>query len=157
MSTEADKVNKLDGLQAIKQFILGGKAIFTLKNEVTGNRRTYSVYRIKDPAKDLYFVNVRGDGEATVKDERHKWIYVGMIYDSKKPTSKFKLTAKSKVNVTSSAYVGFNWLWQKLVKLEPLHQDMSIYHEGKCGRCGRQLTDPESITRGFGPECVKRL
>lgn len=26
-----------------------------------------------------------------------------------------------------------------------------------CGRCGRELTDPESITRGIGPECFGKL
>jgi hypothetical protein len=25
-----------------------------------------------------------------------------------------------------------------------------------CGRCGRELTDPESIERGIGPECMKK-
>lgn len=25
-----------------------------------------------------------------------------------------------------------------------------------CGRCGRDLTDPESIKRGIGPECIKK-
>jgi hypothetical protein len=27
-------------------------------------------------------------------------------------------------------------------------------HEGRCGRCGRTLTVPESIDSGFGPECI---
>ena len=30
-----------------------------------------------------------------------------------------------------------------------------VLHEGKCGRCGRKLTVPESIDTGLGPECVK--
>lgn len=154
--TTAEKVSQRLAEKDIKTFILGGRAIFTLKNEVTGNRRTYSVYRIKDPNKDLYFVNVRGDGESIEKNKRTKWIYVGMICDSTRPNSKFVLTTKSKVTKDSLAFTGFNWLWQKLVKGLPLHQDMSIYHEGRCGRCGRQLTDPKSILTGFGPECIKK-
>lgn len=27
----------------------------------------------------------------------------------------------------------------------------------KCQRCGRKLTDPESIQRGYGPECWAEL
>lgn len=155
---DAENVAKLEGNEGIKSFILGGRAIFTLRNEVTGNRRTYSVYRVKDPNKDMYFVNVRGDGESTQKDKegRHKWVYVGTIWNSQKSNSKFTLTAKSRVDKTSLAFLGFSWLWQKLVKSEPLHKDMSIYHEGRCARCGRQLTDPDSIQRGFGPECYKK-
>lgn len=30
---------------------------------------------------------------------------------------------------------------------------LEIWHEGKCARCGRKLTVPESIERGIGPEC----
>lgn len=28
--------------------------------------------------------------------------------------------------------------------------------EVRCRRCGRKLTDPESVARKIGPECVKR-
>lgn len=27
---------------------------------------------------------------------------------------------------------------------------------GRCERCGRTLTDPDSVTRGIGPECARR-
>ena len=33
----------------------------------------------------------------------------------------------------------------------------NLHHEGRCGRCGRKLTVPESIESGFGPECAGRL
>jgi len=26
-----------------------------------------------------------------------------------------------------------------------------------CSRCGRRLTDPQSIRRGYGPECAQKL
>jgi hypothetical protein len=29
-------------------------------------------------------------------------------------------------------------------------EQIKIYHEGKCARCGRPLTVPESIESGFG-------
>lgn len=28
---------------------------------------------------------------------------------------------------------------------------------GKCGICGRPLTDPESVGRGIGPDCLGKL
>ena len=28
---------------------------------------------------------------------------------------------------------------------------------GKCRKCGRRLTDPESRARGFGPECWEEI
>ena len=30
-------------------------------------------------------------------------------------------------------------------------------HEGRCGRCGRALTVPESIDTGFGPHCAAEM
>ncbi|WP_373093047.1 DUF6011 domain-containing protein [Zhongshania sp.] len=30
-------------------------------------------------------------------------------------------------------------------------------HAGKCGRCARKLTDPVSISTGFGPHCRSEL
>lgn len=32
-----------------------------------------------------------------------------------------------------------------------------VHHEGRCGRCGRTLTVPESIESGIGPDCASRM
>ncbi len=32
-----------------------------------------------------------------------------------------------------------------------------VFHLGRCLRCGRDLTDPESVQRGIGPECARRV
>jgi hypothetical protein len=32
--------------------------------------------------------------------------------------------------------------------------EFEVWHEGKCGKCGRALT-PSSILTGIGPECSK--
>ena len=34
-----------------------------------------------------------------------------------------------------------------------MHLQAEYAEADNCGRCGRQLTDPESIARGIGPEC----
>lgn len=34
--------------------------------------------------------------------------------------------------------------------------ECEVWHEGRCGRCGRKLTVPESIETGIGPDCAKR-
>jgi hypothetical protein len=36
------------------------------------------------------------------------------------------------------------------------HRQAEITVADRCGRCGRQLTDPVSIERGIGPECYGR-
>ena len=47
------------------------------------------------------------------------------------------------------------WIWKHLIKAEWLDKNVNIYHTGKCVRCGRQLTTPESVITGIGPECLK--
>ena len=37
------------------------------------------------------------------------------------------------------------------------HLGMRLLHEGRCLRCNRRLTTPESIQRGIGPECFSKL
>lgn len=32
-----------------------------------------------------------------------------------------------------------------------------VHHEGRCGRCGRPLTVPESIECGIGPDCAEQM
>ncbi|MGB1276452.1 MAG: DUF6011 domain-containing protein [Nannocystaceae bacterium] len=34
---------------------------------------------------------------------------------------------------------------------------VQIYHAGSCVMCGRKLTTPESLSRGFGPVCASYL
>lgn len=34
---------------------------------------------------------------------------------------------------------------------------VEIYHSGRCCRCGRILTVPESIVSGIGPECAFKM
>lgn len=36
---------------------------------------------------------------------------------------------------------------------KPTAPSLEIKEEDRCGKCGRQLTDPVSIERGIGPEC----
>lgn len=40
---------------------------------------------------------------------------------------------------------------------QSLPENYSIRHAGKCGRCGRKLTDPTSIASGIGPDCAEMM
>jgi hypothetical protein len=50
----------------------------------------------------------------------------------------------------------FEWAWRQLVR-GAIPEQLEIWHEGRCGRCGRKLTVPESVAAGFGPECAGRV
>lgn len=53
-------------------------------------------------------------------------------------------------------YKTFVWLLKNLERLEEFPK-LTIYHEGRCCKCGMPLTVPESIDSGIGPECKKTM
>jgi len=50
----------------------------------------------------------------------------------------------------------FQWFWNNLVS-GSLPTGFQVLHMGRCGKCGRDLTDPKSIHMGIGPECRKTM
>lgn len=135
------------------KFILAGKARFTLQNVVTKNRYTFQV-KISSSSKKFstkyYFVSV-----LTGNDNSKDYTYIGMLrWDSVANNMIFYLTKNSKMKKDSVPVRGFNYL---IKNINNLPNEMKFYHAGFCARCGRELTVPESIKSGFGPECIKLI
>jgi hypothetical protein len=133
-----------------KDFVLAGKAIFTVENEKTGNRFTYKVKQAEDDKK-VWFVSV-----LTGPDNGSNYAYIGTIFgnDFHVPTINFRWTIKSTVTKECQSFKVFSWLFKNMTGL-PLF--VKVHHEGRCGRCGRRLTVPESIKLGLGPECAGKI
>ena len=75
---------------------------------------------------------------------------VGTFYPR---TGKF-FADKSATNETvMSAIMAANWMTGNT---SDLTDPVSFTEEPNCGVCGRTLTDPDSITRGIGPECYQQ-
>ncbi len=124
-----------------RDFVFAGRAHFSLRNARTGARYTYKVTRPKKQFVEgttVFFVSYR---------TAEGWTYLGMI-----AFDKFKLTKASKMPFNDPSVKGIIWLLRNLDDIEP---PMEFYHEGRCAKCGRRLTDPESIKTGFGPHCYQ--
>ena len=135
------------------KFMTGGKAIFTLVNELTKNRYTYKVEvqkknHIVPQSKKYFFVSV-----LTGSNNETDYNYIGML-KIENNNIVFYLTQKSKMKEDSVPVKVFSWL---LKNFNNLPINIKFYHEGYCARCGRKLTVPESINTGFGPECIKLI
>ncbi len=120
-------------------FILAGRAVFTFLNTKTDNRFTYKV--IKHKTNDIFFVSVLTNPDV--------YQYIGFIKDGV-----FKHTSKSKISNKAQSVLVFDFVFFKLSS-NSLPEFIEVWHEGKCGKCGRSLTVPNSILSGFGPECSK--
>ena len=126
---------------AIKAFLGAGKATVTLQSQATDNHYTYRV--IKKDDVSLVLILTGGDQEFT---------YLGMIGNRG-----FTLTPKSRLNNGSVPVKAFRYFYDNVIGAGRLPSQLTVRHEGKCGRCGRPLTHPDSIDSGIGPECAKHL
>jgi hypothetical protein len=127
-------------------FILAGNCTFTAKNSETGNRFTYKIKKHK--VNDVWFVSVLGGA-----NNETDYFFFGSINKD----GKYSFSEKSaKIGKDAKSVITFNYIFNRLLSntLSPL---VEIWHEGKCGKCGRKLTVPESVETGLGPECSKRV
>lgn len=135
--------HKLDNSIAL-DFIFAGNSLFTVLNTSTGNRFTYKVKKSKnsqDDKVDVHFVRVLTNPE--------NYEFIGTTFDKKYSHSK-----KTRISDEAQSVRVFKWLINQLT-LGTLPEIVEIWHEGRCGKCGRVLTVPNSIEFGIGPECAK--
>jgi len=132
-------------VEKVKEFVKAGKALFTIRNQVTGGRFTFRVSQ-PDRERKFWFVNVLNG-----PDNYSNYLYIGAIFDTD-----FRQTRGSKVDESAQSFKAFKWFWSK-INTDALPEQLKVYHKGKCGRCGRRLTVPESIEAGFGPECINMV
>ena len=141
MRLNHEAAHELVGQESILRYITGGNGIVTLKSH-TGVHHTYLFQSPsdKEDKNRLLFVKTLVGG--------NNWVYVGMYKDKK-----FYLTKASRFQKNSDIVRGICYI-VKLVNRPDYHDDrMQLFHEGVCSRCGRPLTNPESIEIGIGPTC----
>jgi hypothetical protein len=136
-------------LEKALDFMFAGKATFTVKSKKTGKHFTYklSAPKVKNPTKEVHFVNL-----LTGSDNENNYSFFGTIFDK----AVYKHGRKTRITPEAPGVVAFTWLLRNLQN-GTVNDQVEIYHEGKCCRCGRKLTHPESIETGVGPECASRM
>jgi hypothetical protein len=129
-------------------FALAGNATFTLEGRT--RRFTYRV-RLEPDKRQLFFVSV-----LTGADNENAYAYLGTVANT--PSHLFSHGRKSRITRDAPSARAFRWFWYALTSGNAEHLDqMHFWHEGRCGRCGRKLTVPESLERGIGPECAAAM
>ena len=135
------------------RFALAGNATFTVTSKKTGARYTLKFVAPKDdPESSRRFVSLLAG-----PDNEADYTYLGMLFDTHAP--KFTLTQKSRMHGNSPPVLAAKFLCHRVFSHPdaPLPPDLEIRHAGRCGRCNRTLTVPESIDRGIGPECANKM
>lgn len=128
----------------IPEFVLGGNATITLKSGETGNRYTYKIVNSKDN-DNLYFIHLLHG-----PDNEKNYKYIGCYYKDTEYFHSAKYYSNMDKRLRPASVQAIDYFFKRLYDIP---DNLIVYHEGKCARCGRKLTTPESLERGFGPEC----
>lgn len=143
IKTYPESRHRLEEPIVIRQYLYAGKGIVTLESP-TGKSHTYLFQKPKNGStfpEDVRFVYAVHDNE--------KLFYVGMIEDGT-----FRLTRNSRFLPDTEIVKGARYIWD-MAHFKKIKEPMTLYHEGMCGRCGRQLTQESSLESGIGKKCQK--
>ena len=127
-----------------RDFTLAGNAILTLSSRKTGARYTFRVSQAKN-CDTRWFVSL-----LTGPDNTRDYTYVGCFENGA-----LRLTRASTYRDDATPVRAFRFFATSCLAGDTIPDQLEIRHEGRCGRCARTLTVPESIDRGIGPECAK--
>jgi hypothetical protein len=130
------------------RYMRAGNATVTLRSLKTSVRFTYRLRESDD--KQCLFV-----GALTGPDNETSYSYLGRISRDIFWAGR-KVPRPGDVGADAPTSRAFAWSWRQLVSGR-MPDQLEVWHEGRCGRCGRKLTVPESVAAGFGPECAGRL
>jgi Family of unknown function (DUF6011) len=139
--------NRLTTQSDVHSFVLAGDAILTLHSRKTDNHYTYRVREAKSGG--IWFVQL-----LTGPDNTNDYTYLGCLRGQ---PLEFALTKKSKLPMEATPIKAFRFMWRAVQTQGEMPKDIDVYHEGRCGKCGRKLTVPESLERGIGPECANKM
>jgi hypothetical protein len=136
----------------ICKFTIAGNATFTLVSKRTGTRFTFKVTVAKD-ADTKFFV-----GLLNGPDNNADYVYMAMLYALSNGQHQLVFTRGSKVTRDAVSARAFQWFVDMMNCARGAALALlEFWHEGRCGRCGRKLTVPESVAAGIGPECAGRM
>ena len=132
--------------EEIKTFMLAGNAYFTVTSKATGNRFTFRVAKGKKEGAP-HFASV-----LTGPDNTNDYTFLGSIFNG----SDYRHGKRSPISQDAPSAKAFTW-FQKMIAGGKLPESVDFHHMGRCGRCARPLTVPESVESGFGPECIHKI
>ncbi len=139
-----------------KEFVMAGNATFTIELPAGSSQShyTFKVQKVEagDRWPEAWFVKM-----LTGPDNTSDYSYVGKLNPF---LGQVLMTSASKNKSDSFPARLLNRVLARVWCDDHAAYEQHGYkthHEGKCGRCGRKLTVPESIESGVGPECAKMM
>lgn len=152
MSDTIATVLSIGACTVSRAFVWGGNAIFTADNG-HGEHYTFRVSR-KDPGSCWFVALLTGP------DNDRDYTYLGVLaWPGILPGTRVaqipycKITRASKLGAESTPVRVFNFAMRIVYGAQAIPAGYSVLHDGRCAKCRRHLTDPESLKTGLGPVC----
>jgi len=135
-------------------------------------RAGYAVITVENPQGDHVTFRVsapRSEGSlAFDRESPQRFVSAFTGHDNTKPTSYayigmldeqvgVRVTQGSRLSPDNVKVKTAKWAIMLIRANRPPPQGYRIRASGICLRCGRLLTNPESLTDKYGPECIKRV
>lgn len=139
-------INEVDKTM-VESFILGGKAEFTILQDMGNVQARYRVVKSKD--SKLWFIYSTEENQTSLS-------YQGFITKYDLSYSSMRYGKNSPRNPNKRSNRALLWVLQHAVK-DALPDGVHVIHHGKCSVCGRPLKDTTSLMYGVGPVCRERL
>lgn len=128
-----------------RDYLLAGRAIFTVTNMTTGEALTFKVRRVEQHGHGVYFVNVKvGDGP-------YPYQFIGILNPDR---GTIRCTTKSAFLPGTKEYQTAAWATGVLITGKMVASHYRIEHNGKCGRCGKPLTETNDVNNGVHVKCM---
>ncbi len=140
----------MNSIEDIGKFVSAGNAVFKITDYKKNYSYTYKVRRHPDfdygNSNRVWFVSL-----LETAGNESDYVYIGLI-----SRNEFRHTHKSYVSEEDNSFTLFDFVFTQILRKTELPEHIEFLHTGQCGRCGRQLTTPESIIMGLGPVCATR-
>lgn len=136
--------NKLQS-EHIRDYIFAGNSTITVYSHKCGDHFTYKIVRDKFQ-RDCYRVYLLY-GQDNSKDFR----FIGVFYND---FAQYVLPGLyRRGEYAQPVPLSIQVIRFVLENAPNLPETISVLHSGRCAKCGRKLTTPESLMTGFGPKC----
>ena len=129
----------------IDQLKHGDHLYFTVQNICTENHRSFRI--TKQPEDSAFAPSAIIVGLLSGTDNKHSYNSFGFITDA---------AVYSYKKYRGGQYEKLARLLAKILRSDHDINPYTVHHSGKCFKCSRLLTTPESILRGIGPVCAEK-
>ena len=137
---------------SIPEFLLAGNCECIIRNDDSNNQFEYRISQLKNDKKSestgnkMYFVYVKMG---------KSYEYAGyLLLNTESGNVEYYKGKKGILTPESQPIKVLGYVFKNYKRMPKC---VNVLHLGKCTKCGRSLTDVESIDRGMGPYCYRMI